>query len=88
MKRSSLQTPSKLLDVVFRRDDKNHEKANVDYPDMINDLILDIYMDFKNSQFIDDEMNKIISARKKIRQIRARSARKKFTRKMERNPKN
>ena len=27
---------------------------------MINDLILDVYMGFKNSQFIDDEMNKII----------------------------
>lgn len=40
--------------------DKNHEKANVDYPDMINDLIIDTYMGFKNSQFIDDEMNNIL----------------------------
>lgn len=40
---------------IFRyciREERNHQKTVVDYPDMINEIVLDVFANFDNSSFI------------------------------------
>ena len=49
------------------KDEHNHGKTVLEYPEMINDVILGVFVNFERSEFINSEMKNILNlfARKK-----------------------
>ena len=49
------------------KDEQNHAKTVLDYPEMINDVIMGVFVNFERSDFINSEMKNILNfyARKK-----------------------
>lgn len=49
------------------KNEQNHARTIVEYPDLINDVILGVFVNFERSEFINNEMKNILGfyARKK-----------------------